>query len=140
MIRTASRGSTYKFTIFTFLAVLLYSASSAMAQQPAHPMMGGMPDIPTVELTEKSAKNAIDTYLLLREKYGDKLPPADQARATAEGAKALAGMNAMNMRKARLTGKSFKAANLNCSSCNNLSSDCFNKKKIEKEWIPKILE
>ncbi|MCF7817822.1 MAG: electron transport complex subunit E [Kiritimatiellales bacterium] len=30
----------------------------------------------------------------------------------------LAGMNAMNMRKARKNGKSYKAANLNCSSCN----------------------
>jgi electron transport complex protein RnfE len=30
----------------------------------------------------------------------------------------LAGMNAMNMRKAKKNGKSYKAANLNCSSCN----------------------
>lgn len=30
----------------------------------------------------------------------------------------LAGMNAMNMRKAKASGKSFKAASIDCSSCN----------------------
>ncbi len=30
----------------------------------------------------------------------------------------LAGMNAMNMRKARLAGKTYKAESLNCSTCN----------------------
>ena len=30
----------------------------------------------------------------------------------------LAGMNAMNMRKAKAKGKSYKAASLDCSSCN----------------------
>jgi hypothetical protein len=30
----------------------------------------------------------------------------------------LAGMNALNMRKARKEGKSYKAQNLSCSTCN----------------------
>ena len=30
----------------------------------------------------------------------------------------LAGMNALNMRKAKAEGKSYKAQNLNCSTCN----------------------
>jgi hypothetical protein len=101
MIGTANWATAYRFAI---LVVFLCSTSFASAQQPAHPMMGGMPDIPTVELTEKSAKNAIDAYLLLREKYGDKLPPADEARAMAEGAKAMADMNAI------VTEKGFKDA------------------------------
>jgi hypothetical protein len=55
-----------------------------------------------VELTDDSAKNAIDAYLTLREKYGDKIPPANQAQAVTEGMTAAADVNSV------VTGKGFK--------------------------------
>jgi hypothetical protein len=64
---------------------------------PPHgaPMMGGMPKVPAVELTETSAKNAVDAYLTLRDKYGDKVPPANAAQAMAEGLAEAAEVNAV---------------------------------------------
>lgn len=87
---------------------LAFSASLAAAQQPPIPqqphanMAGGMPKIQTVELTDESAKNAIDAYITLREKYGDKIPPANQAQAATEGMAAAADVNSI------VTSKGFK--------------------------------
>jgi len=100
------RGKTYSLQI----VALAFSASLAAAEQPPIPQqpsvntMGGMPKIPTVELTDQSAKNAIDAYLTLREKYGDKIPPANQAQALTQGSAALADMNGV------ITGKGFENA------------------------------
>jgi hypothetical protein len=50
---------------------------------------GAMPgaagnEIPKTELTETSAKGAIDAYLELQKKYGDDLPDPDPKKSTAE--------------------------------------------------------
>lgn len=96
-------------TLLLSIAALAFAASLAIAQQPPIPrqpsanMMGGMPKIPTVELTDQSAKNAIDAYLVLREKYGDKVPPANQQKALAEGSAAWADINGV------ITEKGFKS-------------------------------
>jgi hypothetical protein len=90
------------------IVALVFTATLTAAQQPpnqehaAVKMVGGMPKIPTVELTDQSAKNAIDAYLILREKYGDKVPPANQAQALTHTAASLADLNTV------LTGAGFK--------------------------------
>lgn len=100
------RGKIYLLQI----VALVFTASLAVAEnppavpQPAVNGTGGMPKIPSVELTDQSAKNAIDAYLILREKYGDKVPPANQAQGLADGTAALADMNRI------LTEKGFKSA------------------------------
>jgi hypothetical protein len=98
------KGTTYTLQILA----LTFSASLAAAQQPppipqapAGGMAGGIPKIPTVELTDESAKNAIDAYLTLREKYGEKIPPANQAQALKEGMASVEDVNAV------VTGKGF---------------------------------
>jgi hypothetical protein len=89
------------------ILAIAFTATLAAAQQPPISQapsanMGGMPRIPTVELTDESAKNAIDAYLILREKYGDEIPPANQAQAATEGMAAAADVNSV------VTGKGFK--------------------------------
>jgi len=91
------RRSTFAVLTLT----LAFMASVATAQQPPIPQqppaagIGGMPKVPTVELTDDSAKNAVDAYLTLREKYGDKVPPADKAQGLQEGTAAMADINAV---------------------------------------------
>jgi len=67
------------------LLAVVYCAPAVSAQQPPA-AMGGVPQIPKVELSEDSAKRAVDTYLTLREKYGDKMPPAKGGGSLGEGA------------------------------------------------------
>jgi hypothetical protein len=55
---------------------------------------GSPPKIPTVELTEKSAKNAVDAYLKLRATYGNKIPPANKMQSIAEGTAAMGDVHA----------------------------------------------
>ena len=69
-------------SLIVYLALVFLAGSVAIAQQP--PMQGGMPEIPNIELTDESAKNSIDTYLTLREKYGNKIPAAESAQAAAD--------------------------------------------------------
>lgn len=80
--------------LHTALVAALVCAAPLFAQQPPMPM-GGAPQVPKVELTEDSAKRAVDTYLTLREKYGDRVPaagktaPAGQALADAADAQSI---------------------------------------------------
>ena len=82
-------------------ALIAASASLSLAQQPpmpaqgSAPLMGSIPKVPTTELTESSAKQAVDAYLILREKYGDKVPPANQSQAMAQGMKAISDIDAI---------------------------------------------
>jgi hypothetical protein len=91
------------------ILALAFSATLAAAQQPQIPQQmpgtakGGMPKIPTIELTDKSAKNAVDAYVILRENYGDKLPPANQAQALAQGMVAAEDLDKV------VTGNGFKS-------------------------------
>lgn len=99
------RSIGWKVALSTVVCVCV--ATLAAAQEPPVPqappnMTGGLPKISTVELTDESAKNAIDAYLTLREKYGDKIPPASEAEAAKEGIAAAADVNSI------VTGKGFK--------------------------------
>ena len=69
--------------LIAYLALVFLTGSVAIAQPP--PMPSGMPEIHTIELTDESAKNSIDTYITLREKYGNKVPPANESQALSEG-------------------------------------------------------
>jgi len=96
---------TKQFYFLTAYLVLVSLASSvAVAQPPSMPMMSVMPRIPSIELTEKSAKNSIDTYFTLREKYGDTVPPANNSQALIQGMRASADVNAI------MAGNGFKNA------------------------------
>ena len=79
--------------LIAYLALVFLTGSVAIAQPP--PMPSGMPEIHTIELTDESAKNSIDTYITLREKYGNKVPPANKSQALSEGAQAAADVNSI---------------------------------------------
>ncbi len=53
---------------------------------------GGIPDIPKTELTESSAKGAIDAYLAMKEKYGADTPEPDMKGSAATAFANLAGI------------------------------------------------
>jgi hypothetical protein len=78
------------------LATLLGAA--AHAQVPGMPpgAAGGAgapsPQLQQTELTESSAKGAIDAYLSIKEKYGDDTPAFNAKRPTVEGYAALKGI------------------------------------------------
>ncbi len=57
--------------------------------------MGGIPSIPKTELTESSAKHAIDAYLEMQEKYGDDTPQPDPKGSTVDGFSDLAGVESI---------------------------------------------
>ncbi len=53
---------------------------------------GGIPHIPKTELTESSAKGAIDAYLAMKEKYGTDTPEPDMKGSAATAFTNLAGV------------------------------------------------
>ena len=59
-----------------------------------HRMGAGIPQIPSAELTEKSARGAIDAYLSLRDKYEDAEAPSGKVGAWAKGVEASADVAA----------------------------------------------
>ena len=78
------------------LAALLVLPTVAVAQPaeapPAAAAAAGMPRLQQVELTDKTAKAAIDSYFEIKEKYGDDALPTTQAGAVAKGAEVTAGV------------------------------------------------
>ncbi len=63
---------------------------------PGMPAMGGVPDIPQTELSDETAKGAIDAYLAIKEKYGDDTPqPNTRGGNAATAFSALDGVNAI---------------------------------------------
>ena len=92
--------------LIAYLALAVLAASVAVAQQPSFsiPMTGGKPEVPNVELTEESAKNSIDTYMILREKYEDKVPLGNNLEALNQGTEAWADINSI------VAGNGFKDA------------------------------
>ena len=80
----------FRTVVAAFLVVFTAATASAQNTMVA-PGSGEIATIPQVELTEESAKGAVDAYAAIREKYGDRVQP----RTTAEGYAALDGANAI---------------------------------------------
>lgn len=74
------------------LPALLVAPVLAFAQPNGGPPTGGMPRIEQVQLTDETAKAAIDSYLEIKEKYGDEALPKTKAGAAAKGAELKAGV------------------------------------------------
>ena len=76
-------------------------AATATAQIPGMPpgAMGGAgqpaAQVPQVELTESSAKNAVDAYLAIKEKYGDEVPAPTARKSAANGFTTLQGVESI---------------------------------------------
>ena len=65
-----------------------------MPALPGTPTFQG-PQIETVELTDRTARSAIDAYVEMKEKYGDEVSPPDSKKHTAEVYAAHDGMVAI---------------------------------------------
>ncbi len=74
-----------RVTVQVALIAALACAASAGAQPSSAVPPGAAPQLQQVELSEDSAKRAIDTYLTLRDKYGDKIPAPGKAQALQQG-------------------------------------------------------
>ncbi len=77
---------------FAAASLVVLIATATPAQKPmVVPGSGDVGTIEQVELTEESAKGAVDAYAAIREKYGDKVQP----KTSAEGYAAIEGVNAI---------------------------------------------
>jgi hypothetical protein len=74
------------------LAVCLAAPSLVAAQPEQAPPPHGMPRLQQVELTDATAKAAIDSYVEIKKKYGDDALPTTKAGAVAKGAEVKAGV------------------------------------------------
>ena len=76
-----------------------FSLAAAFGQYPGMPIgaMGSAPGktVPQTELTDKSAKGALDAYLAIKDKYGDAVPQTNSKMTRLEAFEALEGVNSI---------------------------------------------
>lgn len=80
------------------LAVVLLTPCLSGAQPNGMPpagMPGGMPRVEQVQLTDETAKAAIDSYLEIKEEYGSDAVPKTKMGAVAKGAEVNAGVSSI---------------------------------------------
>ena len=78
------------------LAGAVLAPSLVLAQaEGAQPPAKGMPLLQQVQLTDATAKEAIDAYLEIKEKYGEEALPTTEAGAVAKGAEVKSGVTSI---------------------------------------------
>lgn len=83
------------------VAATALSAATVAAQNPGLPgsaiadRVAGAKPVPQVELTESSARGAIDAYMAIRDKYGDEMPALKKGRTSLDALDTLQGVESI---------------------------------------------